>query len=397
MRILIASGNRSLQGGAEHHLCSLLPALRARGHQLALLHEMPGGAADSTIDQGCQAIPCWGTSELGTAAVLERAAAWRPDLVYVHGLADPCLEDTLTRDYPSALCAHNYYGTCGTGTKCHAWPRVRPCSRTLSPACLLLHYPRRCGGLNPLSAWREYRRQRRRSALLERYRAILVATRHMHSEYLRQGVGEKRLHVVPHFPAGMVPDPEPPLFRSGTGQVLMTGRLTNLKGGDFLIQALPEASRLLGTRLRLVVTGAGPARAPWQARANRLGLDVDFAGHVGPQQLEDLRRQADLVAVPSLWPEPFGLVGIEAGCVGLPAVGFATGGIPDWLIPGETGESAPGDPPTVDGLAQAVVRALRDPEHHQRLRVGAWCMAQRFTLSRHLEVLEPILELAARG
>ena len=44
--------------------------------------------------------------------------------------------------------------------------------------------------------------------------------------------------------------------------------------------------------------------------------------------------------MPSVWPEPFGLVGIEAGCVGLPAAGFGVGGIPDWLRPGETGELA---------------------------------------------------------
>jgi glycosyltransferase involved in cell wall biosynthesis len=92
-----------------------------------------------------------------------------------------------------------------------------------------------------------------------------------------------------------------------------------------------------------------------------------------------------------LWPEPFGLVGIEAGCLGVPAVGYAVGGIPDWLIAGESGELAPGDPPTVDGLAEAMVRALASPEHYARLCQGAWKLAQRFTLESHLDQLEPIL------
>ena len=108
-------------------------------------------------------------------------------------------------------------------------------------------------------------------------------------------------------------------------------------------------------------------------------------------------RCCDLLAVPSLWPEPFGLVGLEAGCVGLPSVGFAVGGIPDWLIPGETGELAPGDPPTAEGLADAVVRALADPIHLGRLRRGAWEMSRRFTLTKHLDILEPVLALAAEG
>ena len=105
-------------------------------------------------------------------------------------------------------------------------------------------------------------------------------------------------------------------------------------------------------------------------------------------------RQADLLAVPSLWPEPFGLVGIEAGCFGLPAVGYAVGGIPDWLIPGQTGELAPGDPPTVEGLAEAMARALADPEHHARLSRGAWELSKQFDTPRHLAMLEPILSAA---
>jgi glycosyltransferase involved in cell wall biosynthesis len=120
-------------------------------------------------------------------------------------------------------------------------------------------------------------------------------------------------------------------------------------------------------------------------------VPVDYRGWVGSKEREALFRSADLLAVPSTWPEPFGLIGIEAGCVGLPGVAFAVGGIGDWLVPGESGEAAPGDPPTPSGLAEALARALRDPAHYQRLRVGAWQAARRFSLASHLERLEAIL------
>jgi glycosyltransferase involved in cell wall biosynthesis len=102
-------------------------------------------------------------------------------------------------------------------------------------------------------------------------------------------------------------------------------------------------------------------------------------------------RGADVLAVPSVWPEPFGLVGLEAGCVGLPAVAFAVGGITDWLRPGESGELASGRPPTVVGLTRALVGALGDPVHLTRLRRGAWCVAQQFSPTRHLKELERVL------
>ena len=58
---------------------------------------------------------------------------------------------------------------------------------------------------------------------------------------------------------------------------------------------------------------------------------------------------ADLLVVPSLWPEPFGLVGLEGARSRLPAAAFAVGGIPDWLRSGVNGYLAPGDPPTPAG------------------------------------------------
>jgi glycosyltransferase involved in cell wall biosynthesis len=120
-------------------------------------------------------------------------------------------------------------------------------------------------------------------------------------------------------------------------------------------------------------------------------VDVDFVGWVDSEQRAKLMLQADLLAAPSLWPEPFGLVGIEAGSIGLPAVGYAVGGIPDWLVPGESGELAPGDPPTVAGLSKAIVRALVDADYYNKLCLGAWKRAKRSTVEDHLTELEPIL------
>ena len=74
-----------------------------------------------------------------------------------------------------------------------------------------------------------------------------------------------------------------------------------------------------------------------------------------------------MLVVPSLWPEPFGLVGLEAARHRLPVAAFAVGGIPDWLRPGVNGYLAPGDPPTPGGLADAIIACLKDPETHARL------------------------------
>jgi glycosyltransferase involved in cell wall biosynthesis len=391
MRILIATTHRTVEGGLETYLRELLPDLCRRGHELALLHERPAAANRSRIDQETE-VTAWCATSRSIREVIERIYSWRPDVVYAHGLENPDLERLLLAGAPGVLFGHNYHGTCVSGTKRHAAFGCRPCARVLGPACLLLYLPRRCGGLNPGTLLRQYVRQRRRQALLSSYSAVLAASRHMYKEFRKHGVEASRLHLVPLFPTGMRADPQPPSPRSPGGRVLLMGRLTNVKGGDLLVEALRLAQTRLQLPFTLLVAGDGPEKEELQALAKAAGVRTKFLGWVQGSARTKLLRSADLLAVPSTWPEPFGLVGIEAGCVGVPAVAFRLGGIPDWLVPGKSGELAPGEAPAAPALADAVVRALHDGNHWNRLRQGAWNIARHFTRERHLDRLEAILE-----
>jgi glycosyltransferase involved in cell wall biosynthesis len=395
MRILIATSPRAIVGGVETYIRAVIPLLRARGHEVAVLCEWQAGPKNPTIDSEAPGIPVWVADELGPARALREACDWSPNVAYVHGLGAPELESALLKTLPTVLFAHNYHGTCVSGTKRHAFPTPQPCCRTFGLACLALYYPRRCGGLSPTTMLRHYRHQSLRKSLLPAYRAVLVASHHMRDEYLRHEVPKERVHLVPLFPPDQEPDPAPPARPRGN-RVLLVGRLTELKGGRFLLEAVAQAWAALGRPLEVVVAGDGPERPALEKLARRLGVRAEFVGWVDPNRREELMREADVLAVPSVWPEPFGLVGIEAGCVGLPSVGFAVGGIPDWLRPGESGELAPGDPPTVGGLAAALVRALSDPTHLARLGEGAWRVSQQFTRAAHLDRLEPLLDRATR-
>jgi glycosyltransferase involved in cell wall biosynthesis len=394
MRILIATWHRNLVGGTEKYVHSLLPALVNRGHEVSLIHEVPVDHTLETIDLSDSALVTWCLEELGLEALMRAVAQWKPDIVYSQGLGDAELDDALLDNYPTALFAHAYYGTCATGSKSHAFPQLRPCKRRFGPACLLLHYPRRCGGLSPLTMWRTYRRQVKQGSRLPDYPAVLVASTHMYHEFLRHGVRSEQLHLVPHA-ANQDPHAEPPEPRIPQGRILLIARLTAIKGGHYLVQAISKASMRLGRALTLTIAGDGPERHSIEGLASRLHVGVEFTGWVNTREIMGLLRATDVLAVPSLWPEPFGLVGLEAACIGVPAIGYAVGGIPDWLIPGETGELAPGDPPTVEGMADAIVRAFGDTKHYADLCRGAWQHSKRLTMDAHLSKLELCLDSVA--
>jgi glycosyltransferase involved in cell wall biosynthesis len=398
VRLLIATCRRSVVGGIEKYLQTVVPALSRRGHELSILYEHASQPGEETVDLPGNTLPLWHwNGGRDSQALRSRLAAWNADAVYAHGFQSMELENLVLDTAPAVQYGHVYQGTCITGRKCHAAGHIRPCDRRFGPACLALYYPRRCGGLNPWTAWTMYQAQSQRKERLGGYRAILVASSHMCWEFQRNGLEQAKLHLVPLPVSEYTPLAAPPTRKTPEGRILFIGRLTDLKGVGNLIEAIPRASKLLNMPLSLSVAGDGPERSKLEGLSTRLGVATKFLGWLDAGRREELMRSADLLAVPSLWPEPFGLVGMEAGCFGLPAVGYAVGGIPDWLISGETGELAPGDPPAVEGLAEAMARALGDEAHYARLSRGAWELSKQFSLEKHLAMLEPILETAANG
>src|SRR5207248_398156 len=70
---------------------------------------------------------------------------------------------------------------------------------------------------------------------------------------------------------------------------------------------------------------------------DRQAPDVSFCGWLSPSQTASLFETADLLVVPSIWPEPLGLIGLEAAAAGVPALAFDVGGIREWLEDNVTG------------------------------------------------------------
>lgn len=405
MRIAAANTYRALVGGAEAYLDTVIRALATAGHQIAFFSELGSSPGAQPIRLPAS-VPAWCASEMGSAPALAALEGWRPDVIYVHGMADLPTAARIVEIAPAILFAHGYYGTCISGNKSFAAPYPRPCARRFGWRCLVHYYPHRCGGLNPLRMWGDYQKQRARVSLISRYAAILTASAHMRAEFVRNGLPAQRVHVLrlPIVPRRF-PSPGAATVQAAPApdrelRLLFVGRMIGAKGGQMMLAALPLVAASLKRPLAVTFVGDGPDRMRWEQKALRVraantNVNIEFTGQSSSAQLDQLMLSSDLMVVPSTWPEPFGLVGVEAGLHGLPAAAFAVGGIPEWLSDGVNGRLAPGDPPTAAGLARAIVECVGDPAEHMRLRRGALEMASRFGLNAHLNALLAILAQAA--
>ena len=399
MRIAVVTWCDRIVGGAETYLASVIPALVHAGHEVRVWVERTAEPTRERIAPG--ELMAARAVDVGAERWLMQLNDWHPAVIYSHGLTRPALEARLPPSIPLVFFAHNYFGTCVSGEKTWKSPSARPCTRRLGAGCLAHYYPHRCGGLSLRTMWRGYRTQSRRLHLLRRATALLTASDHMRREYLRHGFAPAVLKVVPlpvvglDTPAGRSTDRGDRLIR-----LVFAGRMDHLKGGHVLIESLPLLGERMQRPVHVIFLGDGPARGTWESSARKIMTashewEIVFRGWVDRETRDATFADADLFVMPSLWPEPFGLAGLEAGRFGLPTAAFGVGGIPEWLTDGVNGAVAPLDYAPAASLAHAIGRCL-DPGHHGQLRDGAREVAGRYTMDRHLAALLPVLEGAAQ-
>jgi glycogen synthase len=150
--------------------------------------------------------------------------------------------------------------------------------------------------------------------------------------------------------------------------LLFIGRLVSTKGVSILLRA----ARLLsdqGRAFELLIIGDGPERAALekQAQASTPTSQVKFLGSLPTQEIEKYFAKANLIVVPSLAGEVFGLVVAENMLRGIPIVASDLGAFSEVLA--ETGKLFPaGD---AAGLASQIARLLVNPVEAADLATAA--------------------------
>lgn len=125
-------------------------------------------------------------------------------------------------------------------------------------------------------------------------------------------------------------------FRDRPGDYLaFLGRISPEKRPDRAI----EIARRAGMRLRIAAKIDRADRVYFEQHIRPLLGDplVEFIGEIGEEEKNDFLGHARALLFPIDWPEPFGLVMIEALAAGTPVIAWPAGSVPEVLTDGETG------------------------------------------------------------
>jgi glycosyltransferase involved in cell wall biosynthesis len=169
----------------------------------------------------------------------------------------------------------------------------------------------------------------------------------------------------------------------GTPVIMLPARPTGWKGAEMLIKA---CAMMGDVRFIVLLVGAADGSPAFQAQLVRLtekeGLREKVRLCPSQDDMPATLMLADVVAMPSVTPEPFGRVAVEAAAMGRPVVAFDHGGASETVKHGETGWLAhPGDVSSLaDCLRQALnlkVRERRALGKAARLRVE-----EQFSISK---------------
>ena len=251
------------------------------------------------------------------------------------------------------------------------WSALGAARRTKTPFVTTFHAPYRISG----RAKRLYN-----SVMARGDRVIAISgfvTRHVREEY---GVGDDRLRCIfrgidmaQFDPAAVGVDRITGLAEywnlpDGVPVIMLPGRLTRLKGHGVMVDAMARLDR----DAVCVMVGTGSGRERLRRDVEKRILAAGLEGRVtlidGCSDMPAAYRLADVVVQPSLVPEGFGRVSVEAQAMGVPVIASDTGATSETVRDGATGWLVPpGDP---GALATALATAL-DLDARARIKHAA--------------------------
>jgi glycosyltransferase involved in cell wall biosynthesis len=364
-KIVIVNEKFGRFGGAEQNIETVCTRM-AHEYDLAFVYSTATGFGEQEFNHifpKTFQIDFDGESSTVKKGIRNALAEIDPDLIYLHKcLSIPVYEELLASAKPVVHMEHDHEVYCLRGSKTYPLSR-KICTRRAGVCCLFpgLAFIQSDPVTGKLGFKKvSYCQQQERIRLDQQCNSFIVASSFMHKELILQGYPESKITIIP---------PVSPAHESSAKaavvnhRILYVGQILKGKGLDCLIRSLG----LVKESFELIVIGKGNYLETCRSLAKELQLEekIKFVGYLPPQELAAYYQSCSFGVVPSVWPEPFGAVGIEMMRYGKAVVGFDSGGISDWLKDGLNGYLIPWM--DLHKMAERISELLRHPAQAQRM------------------------------
>ena len=309
-------------------------------------------------------------------------------LLHIH---DAGILEDLKGECPAVFTLHNHTPYCPSGSK-YLLTQGIVCDRQMSIlGCTWGHLIDGCGSRRPQKIAYNFKRAYSALNTLKKSKITVIANSdYVRSQLIFNGLAPEQVVTLR---CGIISprSRHEPLTKTQHQRqhILFAGRIVPEKGLDWLLRSLPY----IDSQIHLDIAGEGWDLPNVQNLANSLNLGdrITWHGWCDHEKLENLYRQSMAVVFPSVWPEPAGLITLEAYARFRPIIASAVGGIPEHMRD-RTGILV--KPNDEQALAAAINDLAHNFEKSQAIGIaGHQLFEEEFTLSIHAAKLKEIYDI----
>lgn len=372
MRVLLLHNRYRALGGEERALAEIAALLAGRGHTVEVMERSSQSLERGVVGRGRAAAALLGggvePEEVGAAVRRMRA-----DVLHAHNVHPlfgwRALAAARRAGARTVLHLHNFRLFCAVAI---AYRGGAPCyrcrGRNTLPGLAL-----KCRGSLAEAAVYAVGLSRQQPRLLEHVERFIAVSQAHRARLEELGLPGERTATLPNFIASRrLADAS----AAAEGRyALCSGRLVEEKGFDTAIAACRQVG------VPLVIAGDGPDAG----RLARLaaGAEVELTGRLDRERLEEARRGAAVVLVPSRCEEACPYSVLDALAAGVPVLVADRGGLPE-MVP--QGSVLPAN--DAHAWARALDRLWRDPSERRLIGEGSLSLArERFSEDAYLRAL----------
>lgn len=388
MKILHINDTYAMTGGIARYLFEVMALLEQQGHENVVIYQQEHERT-VTDHRAVYYTPSTDNhNQFATRQSLHHILdKEKPDTAFLHAVYDPDIVAQIAAHLPTVAYIHGFHTVC-PGLAKYFRRNDTVCTQAFGLGCIPMIYARRCSDArHPRTIYQLMRKTTEQKQLYQSIPLLIVASQYMHNLLQQNGFAAQKIAILPypHTPADSITaiSTEEPL------RIFYAGRLEIEKGIPYLLQAFAR----LTTPCKLHIAGDGTLRSTYEAMANELGIAsrVKFLGWLNDDDLDKEYQVARVVVMPSIFPEPFGQVGVHALLRERPVIAFNVGGIPDWLRDGEHGFLVPAK--DVDALANRIEVLLNDALLAAKLgKQGREFALQAYAPQAHINQLLKMLQ-----